>query len=627
MVLPKEKIGDDDDFFYVGGHSLLVPKLHSKLEQSLNINLPIETLLNKTTINDLFTHIVNKNSENLPNFIEVDCANQPNNGVDSRIAIIGESCKFPNSENSSEYWENIKNGKECISFFNEQELLEYNVDKCLIDTPNYVKAKGILKDVDCFDNNFFSLSPMEADIADPQHRLLLEHTWTALEKAGYGSDDLPSVSLFLGVNNRNTYYLNNIKQNNSLKETFDDYSLRIHNTSDFLATFISYTLNLKGASVNVQTACSTSLVAVCMACQHLLDLKSDIAIGGGASIQFPIKSGYQYRQNMIYSPDGHCRPFDEQAKGIVPGDGLGVVILKRFPDAIKDGDNILGIIHGFSVNNDGSDKIGFTAPSIKGQSEAINSTFKMAQLSANEIDYLEAHGTGTELGDLAEISALTNAFKNNGSTKKQYCPIGSVKANIGHTDIASGIAGLIKAMKVLENKTIPPSFYFNKPNPKIDFKNSPFFVTQKAKKLSGKEIYYAGVSSFGVGGTNAHVILSNYVKASSKQSSGTRSELITISAKNEKMLDLLTNNLAFYLKENKTLSLADVAYTLQTCRKSFPWRRTLISDNIENTYNELFLKSSQKVFTNFPSKNKKQNCFYVYRTRLTISKYGKGTLL
>ncbi|HID99164.1 MAG TPA: SDR family NAD(P)-dependent oxidoreductase [Thiotrichaceae bacterium] len=494
---------------------------------------------------------------------------------DSDIAIIGMSGRFPGATTLDYFWQNIRDGVESITFFSDEELIAAGIESATLQQPNYVKAGTVLSNIDLFDAAFFDFSPREAELTDPQHRIFLECAWESLENAGYALQNGDNViGVYAGVS-MNTYLLNNLYPN---RDAFTDtYSLLIGNDKDFLPTRVSYKLNLKGPSVNVQTACSTSLVAVSLACDSLLNGHCDMALAGGVSIRVPHKSGYLYQEGMILSPDGHCRAFDANAQGTVGGNGVGIVVLKRLEEAIADGDSIQAIIKGSATNNDGALKVGYTAPSVSGQASVISEAQAIAGIEPETISYIETHGTGTELGDPIEMAALTKVF---GQLKNQ-CAIGSLKTNIGHTDAAAGVAGLIKTVLALKHQVLPPSLHFEQPNPQIDFANSPFYVntTLSEWKTNGTP-RRAGVSSFGIGGTNAHVILE---EAPTPEPSGPSRpwQLLVLSAKTASALETATANLATYFVQHPDINLADVAYTLSKGRKAFNQRRLLICQHLD----------------------------------------------
>lgn len=516
------------------------------------------------------------------------------------IAIIGMAGRFPGANNVDSFWQNLRSGVESISFLTDEELIRAGVDSGLLNNPDYVKANGILEDIDLFDASFFGFSPREAEITDPQHRIFLECVWEALENAGYNSDIYSGqIGIFAGVA-ASSYLLSNLYPNQYLMESADSYQILIGNEKDFLPTLVSYKLNLKGPSINVQTACSTSLVAVHLACQSLLNGESDIALAGGITVGAQQKTGYQYQQGGIQSPDGHCRAFDAQAQGTIGSNGLGVVVLKRLEDAQRDGDYIHAVIKGSAVNNDGSLKVGYTAPSVDGQREVILEALALAGVEPETISYVETHGTGTVLGDPIEIKALTQAFRTS-TNKKGFCAIGSLKTNIGHLDTAAGVAGLIKTVLALKHKQIPPSLHFQKPNPQIDFANSPFYVNTKLSewKTNGTP-RRAGVSSFGIGGTNAHVILEEapVLKTGNFPSLQSRpSQLLLLSAKTTTALDTATTQLRDYLEQNLDTSLPDVAYTLQVGRRAFDYRRIIICHDRDDAVKSLNSQDPQRTLS------------------------------
>ncbi|MEO0537756.1 MAG: SDR family NAD(P)-dependent oxidoreductase [Cyanobacteria bacterium P01_A01_bin.123] len=509
----------------------------------------------------------------------------------SEIAIVGMSGRFPGARDIDAFWQNLQDGIESTSFFSDSELTSSGVSPTLLSDPGYVKAKPILSDVELFDAEFFGFSPKEAEMMDPQHRLFLEHAWEALENAGYNPEAYDGlIGVYAGVD-INSYLLNNVYPcyGNVL-----DLQTLIGNATDYLSTRVSYKLNLKGPSVTVQTACSTSLVSVHMACQSLLSGECDLSLAGGISLTVPQKVGYSYQEGGIASSDGHCRAFDAEAKGTIFGEGVGVVALKRLTDALADGDCIYATIKGSAINNDGALKAGYTAPSRDGQAAVISEAQAVAEINPETITYIEAHGTGTALGDPIEIAALTQVFRRS-TDKEKFCAIGSVKTNVGHLMTAAGVTSLIKTILGLKNRLIPPSLHFESPNPKIDFANSPFYVnTQLSPWKTNGTPRRAGVSSFGVGGTNAHVVLE---EAPLVEASGPSRpwQLLLLSAKTNSALETATTNLAQYLQGN--LNLADVAYTLSVGRKAFNHRRMLVVQDIEAAKTALSRDGSEPVLS------------------------------
>lgn len=514
------------------------------------------------------------------------------------IAIIGMAGRFPGGRNVEEFWQNLLRGVESITFFSDEELLGAGVEPALLGEANYVKAGAVIEDVERFDASFFNFTPREAEMMDPQHRLFLEHAWQALEVAGYDAENYSGrVGVFAGES-VNTYLLHNLLPQRELIERVGLFQTIIGNDRDHLTTHTAYKLNLKGPCVNVQTACSTSLVAVHLACQSLLNRECDMALAGGVSVSVPQRQGSVYQEGSIVSPDGHCRAFDARAEGTVKGNGVGIVVLKRLSDALSDGDCIDAVIKGSAINNDGSLKVGYTAPSVEGQASVIEEAMAMAAVEPETITYVETHGTGTALGDPIEIAALAQAF---GATTeaKGFCAIGSVKTNIGHLDAAAGVAGLIKTVLALKHKQIPPSLHFQEPNPNIDFSRTPFYVNTSLTAWESDGLpRRAGVSSFGIGGTNAHVVVEE--SPTLKPSGVSRTDqLLTLSAKTADALDQMTANLAAYLKERPETNLADVAYTLQMGRKDFNYRRTLPCRDVNDALNALESMDRSRVHTNF----------------------------
>ncbi len=521
--------------------------------------------------------------------------NIPNKEDDFGIAIIGMLGRFPGANSVDEFWQNLCSGVESISFFSDEELKESGVDPAVLSDPNYVKASPLLDGPELFDASFFRYSPKEARFMDPQHRLFLECAWEALEHAGYDADRYEGpIGVYAGAS-MNTYLLFSGLLRNFATEYLP---ILIGSDKDFLTTRVSYKLNLKGPSVTVQTACSTSLVAVHIACQSLLNQECDMALAGGVSIRVPHKTGYFYQEGSIFSPDGHCRAFDAKAHGTIFGSGVGIVVLKRLADAIADGDQIHAVIKGSAINNDGSSKVDYTAPSVDGQSGAIVQALANAGIAADTISYIEAHGTGTALGDPIEIAALTNAFRSF-TDKKAYCAIGSVKTNIGHLDAAAGVAGLIKTILALKHKMIPPSLHFEKPNPEIDFENSPFYVNNMLSQWKSNPYpQRAGVNSVGVGGTNAHLIIEEapIIEASGESRPW---QLMLLSAKTSTALDTATKNVVEHLKQHPNLNVADVAYTLQIGRKTLNHRRMAVCRDRDDAVRTLETVDSKRVFTSF----------------------------
>ena len=495
------------------------------------------------------------------------------------IAIIGLSGRFPGARNVDEFWDRLCEGTELVSFFSDEELLRRGAARAALDDPHYVRAEAVLDDVELFDAGFFGLTPREAMTLDPQHRIFLEESWMALENAGYNSETYNGrIGVFAGES-LNTYFLHNLYPNRKLLDSLGASQVVIANDRDYLATQVSFRLNLKGPSLTIQTACSTSLVAVHLACQSLMNRECDMVLAGGVSVSVPQGLGGHYQEGGIISPDGHCRAFDEKARGTVKGSGAGVVVLKRLADAISDRDTIHAVIKGSAINNDGAMKVGYTAPAVEGQASVIEEALEVASIEPDTIGYVEAHGTGTALGDPVEIAALTQAFRT-GTDATGFCPIGSVKTNIGHLDAAAGVASLIKTILALEHGQIPPSLHFEQSNPNIDFANSPFFVNTELRPWNTKATpRRAGVSSFGIGGTNAHVVLEEAPESASFNASGSP-QLLVLSARTQKALAQACTRLAAHLDQHRELDLADVAYTLSAGRKQFEDRLAIVCGDV-----------------------------------------------
>jgi acyl transferase domain-containing protein len=491
------------------------------------------------------------------------------------IAVIGMAGRFPGAGDINLFWNNLKSGIEAVSFFTDEELLQSGVDEKLINNPLYVKANALLQEKEYFDSTFFKYRPDEAKLMDPQMRIFHECVWSALEDAAV---DLESKNMKAGVfagssGNINWELYARLMNRNSL---VDDFTASLLSNPRFLATRISYILNLCGPAIYIDSACSTSLVAVNQACKSLLMGECNLAIAGGVTITEKGKVGYLYKDDMIQSRDGHSRTFDAAASGTVGGEGVGVVILKTLKNALKDGDHIWALIKGTATNNDGNYKVGYSAPSINGQAEAIKMAHKWSKVPAESISYVEAHGTGTKLGDPVEVEALNQAFGNN---KEKYCALGSVKTNIGHLDAAAGIAGLIKTVLSLKHRQIPPSLNFSKANEAINFKNGPFYVNTKLTEWKNdKYPLRAGLSSFGIGGTNAHVVLEE-APDTTKTSTGREYKVLVLSGKTVGALERNKQNLMTFLKENEDINLADVAHTLQRGRCAFKYRSAIVCRN------------------------------------------------
>jgi amino acid adenylation domain-containing protein/non-ribosomal peptide synthase protein (TIGR01720 family) len=519
-------------------------------------------------------------------------------GTGLEVAIVGMAGRFPGAGDVGSFWRNLRAGVESITFFSEEELIAAGIDPGMLADPSFVKARPVLDDADCFDAAFFHYTPREAELMDPQHRLFLECCWAAMEDAG----QVPGTALagvYAGTG-MNGYLLHNLLTNLPTLQSLGSLQAVIGSDKDYLATRVSYKLDLQGPSLSVQSACSSSLVAVHLACQGLLNGECDLALAGGVSINLPLRSGYLYQSEGILSPDGHCRTFDARGQGTIFGSGVGVAVLRRLEDALAAGDRIRAVIKGSAVNNDGSAKVGFTAPRVEGQAKVIRTALRAAGVDPATVTYVEAHGTATPLGDPMEIQALTEVFAAR-APRPGSCALGSVKTNVGHLDTAAGIAGLIKTVLALEHREIPPSLHFERPNPEIDLAGGPFYVNASLapwQAVDGQP-RRAGVSSFGIGGTNAHLVLEEAPpRAPGAPPAAARPwQLLVLSARSEAALERLTGDLADHLRQHPGDDLADVAFTLQTGRRAFEHRRMLICGDREGALAALDRRDPERLLT------------------------------
>lgn len=518
------------------------------------------------------------------------CSGEMNNELD--IAVVGMAGRFPGARNLGEFWRNLVEGVESITRFSDEELLRSGVSAACLGNPNYVKASPVLEDPGHFDAQFFGFLPTEARTMDPQHRMLLELAHEAIEDAGYDPNRYSGrIGVFTGAA-LNTYFLDRGLSRQFAEEYIPTL---IGSDKDFLSTRISYKLNLKGPSLTVQTACSTSMVAVHLARQSLLSGESDMALAGAVSVRVPHRAGYFCDTGGVVSPDGHVRAFDAKANGTVFGSGGGILALKRLADAVADGDNIHAVIKGSAVNNDGSEKAGYTAPSVNGQADVVVEALANAGVEADSITYLEAHGSGTPVGDPVEIRALNKAFRTF-TQRSGYCAIGSVKTNVGHLDAAAAVAGMIKTILSLKHRTLPPSLHFSHPNPEIDFESTPFYVNTQTRKWTSNGPRRAGVMSTGMGGTNAHIVFEEApeLRQSSRMDS---SQLLIISARSAAALDHATGRLREFLERDNSVNLSDVAHTLRVGRRMYAHKRFLVSTSREDAIATLAQKNSRRVLS------------------------------
>lgn len=519
----------------------------------------------------------------------------------SDIAVIGLSCRFPGSNNANEFWNNIASGTESIQRISPDRLNAYGVSRNLLSHPNYINACAFLNNIDKFDNDLFKISDLEAAAMDPQHRIFLQETYHALEDAGYSPDKYAGrIGIYAGSGPTQYYY--ELIRNNYFERHPQSRQLLYYlgNEKDFLALRVAYALNLTGPAININLASATGLAVVVKACQSLMNDEADIMIAGASSVILPNQFGYIHESGNIFSADGHCRPFDKNSSGTVLGSGVGVLVLKRLDKAISDNDSIYAVLKGYAINNDGNRKIGFTAPSVQGQASCLKEALRIARIKANEIQYIEAHGTGTHLGDPIEIAALTEGFNLPDSNNNKYCAVGSVKANIGHAQSAAGMAGLIKMILSIKNKVIPPSINYQAPNPKINFDKTPFFVNVEPTNWNnGTRI--GGVNALAMGGVNTHVIVAN-IDSNSRQDSKFKYEhnIIPLSANSELSLSNIQKILISYLSKlpedllHDTSLFNSIAYTLQTGRKDLPIKAAYICNSLHNLLGLLRNKTSNK---------------------------------
>jgi polyketide synthase PksJ len=576
-ILGVDSVGVEHNFFDVGGDSLRAVRLQAQMNKKFSTKIKVIDIFTYPTIKALASYLSDDKYE-ADNHLVADShdvlSGEP-------IAIIGYSGAFSGCNSVDEFWEKLLNGEESVSHLTQEECAKLGVSDELIKQNNYIASMGLLDERACFDSGFWGMSPRESELLDPQTRRFIEHSWHALEKSGYAqARHQLTIGLFAGAGNIG-YLTKNIMSNQGDEQPlFESYLL---GNKDFMASRVAYHLNLKGPVLNLYTACSTSLVSVIEACKELSSQNCDMALAGGITLQLPEQFGYAYEEGGISSKDGHCRTFDSAASGTVSGSGVGVVVLKRLSAAQRDNDTILSVIRGYGLNNDGNQKVGYTAPSVQGQRDCILAAQHMAGLSSNEIDYVETHGTATELGDSIEIKALNEAFQSNSQGEREWpCVLGAVKANVGHTDAAAGMAGLLKVCKMLESKVIPPQIHFDELNPHLAFDKVPFAIQAEPKVWDATASpRRAGVSSFGIGGTNTHIILEEAPerKLSEPLLENHSHHLLTLSAKTEASLQSIKAKLAKYLEAHPEALLSDIVYTLNARREAFSYRYALICDD------------------------------------------------
>ncbi len=595
-ILEIDNVGLDDNFFELGGHSLLLVQIHERLTP-IYPKLSFVDLFKYPTISSLVVGMSETSSQATPTQKGQEKANSRarlQTGAKTDIAVIGMACRFPGANDLETFWENLVNGVESISRFSAKEVESDGISSMVAENPNYITASPTLSDIKGFDAEFFGYSAKEAELMDPQHRLFLECCWEAFEDAGYDPITYDGVTGIYAGAAMNTYLMNNILPNRHLLDPNDDlnvttldsmggFQLMVANDKDYISTRVSYKLNLTGPSVNVQTACSTGIVSIHMACQSLLAGEADLFIAGGSSIQVPEHSGHLYQAGLIVSDDEHVRSFDAKAKGTIFGSGVGAVLLKRLDQAIADGDHIYAVIKGSAINNDGGVKVGYMAPSSEGQATVIAEALHVAGVPANTIGLIEAHGTGTEMGDPIEFNGLTQVFRSE-TDDTGFCALGSVKTNVGHLQITSGTVGFIKTVLSIKNRTIPPLLNFETINPGIDLDSSPFFINTAPTEWRVKNTpLRAGVSSLGIGGTNAHLILEEApVRAGYKNEFDRDGHVLMISARNDQALKDLALRYSKFFKQYPSLNLADICYTANTGRHHFDNRLAIWGSSNES---------------------------------------------
>lgn len=582
-ILAVERVGLDQSFFDLGGQSIMLVQMFGKLHEVFGERIALVDLFEFPTVAALAAHIDEQVTQADPIGSSPPIRRSPRAGT--AVAVVGLSCRFPGACTPDEFWQNLRDGVETVSFFSEEETLAAGVPAELARRPDFVRAAPILKHVEDFDAGFFGITPRDAEAMDPQHRLFLECAWEAMEDAGYAPGEYPRpVGVYAGAG-MNTYLANNLLPAQHmmtqeggllLLDAPGGLQLMISNDKDHLPSRVSFKLNLRGPSLNVQTACSTSLVTIHLACQSLLNGECDMALAGGVSVKVPQKAGYLYQEGMIVSSDGHCRAFSDQAQGTVFGNGCGVVLLKPLEDAVRDGDHVYAVIKGSAINNDGGSKMGYMAPSQSAGTEVVLRALAEAEVPAETVTFLEAHGTGTALGDPIEVAAFTQAFRQS-TPRRQFCALGSVKTNVGHLQIASGVTGFMKAVLALYHRQIPPTLHFQEPNPQIPFEQSPFFVNSHL--MDWAETSHprrAGVHALAVGGTNAHAILEEAPPPPMRRSAVDRPRhIMALSGRTPAALRDLAARYLTFVEQHPELELADLCFTTTTGRRHWEHRLAL----------------------------------------------------
>lgn len=597
-VLGITQVGLQDNFFELGGDSLSLVQAHERLMEIFGPALTLVDLFTSPTIEMLVKQLSGEKTQASPTEKGQARAHarslHQTPGTSQDIAVIGMSCRFPGADDIETFWKNLAAGVESITFFDDQDLIKSGFSRDVFDRPDYVKASPLISDARGFDAEFFGYSARDAELMDPQQRLFLECAWEAFEVAGYDPTTYPGVTGVYAGAAMNTYLLNNVLPNRGMLDTQDDlnvatldsmggFMLMVANDKDYLTTRVSYKLNLGGPSINVQTACSTGLVTVHMACQSLLSGETDLFLTGGASVQSPEHAGHLYQPGMIVTPDGHVRSFDAEARGTIFGSGVGAILLKRLDDAVRDGDHIFAVVKGSAVNNDAGAKVGYMAPSSDGQAVAVAEAIAIANVLPESIGFIEAHGTGTEIGDPIEHDGLAQVFRTQ-TQATGFCALGSVKTNVGHLQITSGTAGFIKTALALHHKLIPPLLNFKSPNPALKLEQSPFYINTEACewKTTGTP-RRAGVNSLGIGGTNAHAILEEApVVVRTPNANERHAHVLMLTARNEVALRQYAGRFARYFTEHPNVNLADLCFTANTGRKVFDHRVSMVSESAQD---------------------------------------------
>ncbi|MBL8148768.1 MAG: SDR family NAD(P)-dependent oxidoreductase, partial [Blastocatellia bacterium] len=593
-VLSNNQIGVENTFFEVGGDSISAVYVTEKISHEFNCQVGVTSLFKYPDVKRL-ANFVSK-LQKLPAtptvnstdpIISVEKSYQLPSYYEESIAVIGISCRFSKAEDQYEFWEKLLAGEEFIDLLSKEVLHKAGLASELINSSHFVPAQSLISGKDLFDADFFNIMPRDAEYMDPQLRFLLLHSWGAVEDAGYCVEKIPSTGVFMTASNSFYHALlpNIAPQSKKVLTKPSEYVAWVLAQGGTIPTMISYRLGLKGPSFFVHSNCSSSLVGLHVARQSLLSGECDYALVGAAALSPSTNYGYIYQDGLNFSADGHVKTFDNSADGMVGGEGVAVILMKRAVDAIRDGDNIYALLRSTAINNDGSDKVGFYAPSISGQANVIEQALQSSGVAPSSICYVEAHGTGTRLGDPIEIAALSEVYTKQ-TDREQYCGVGSVKTNLGHLDAAAGLAGIVKLSLSLKNGVIPPSINYLQENQEIKFENTPFYVVDKVVNFPERaEPIRAAISSFGLGGTNTHAIFEQYKESGQTSKNGLH--LVPLSAKSSDRLIAYADKLLQFLSKKKDLSIADIAYTLQIGRKAMGSRVAFLADSVDSLIKDL----------------------------------------